>query len=78
REPSEHLAVLGQQLKSPWRGLIMRSWPGVSGSPLWDQYGNVLGMVGGGNQELTESDPDFHLVYLPAKVIKENLRRFIQ
>jgi hypothetical protein len=76
REPKEQIAALGQRLKNPLRALAMRSVPGVSGSPLWDQYGNVLGMVCGGNEELTESEKEYFLVYLPAKEIKRNLVRF--
>lgn len=74
----EHHALIGQAAKNPLRGLAMQSWPGVSGSPIWDSYGNVLGMVCGGNGELSESEPEFFVVYLPAKEIKKNLERFIK
>lgn len=64
--------------KSPHRGVAMRSWPGVSGSPLWDKSGNVLGMVAGGTEKLTEEYPRWNLVYLPAKQIQYCMRTFLQ
>lgn len=73
-EVSEQVAQVGRVYKNPLRTLAMRSWPGVSGSPIWDPYGNVLGMVCGGNEELTAAEPEFFLVYLPAKAIKDGLR----
>ncbi len=73
-EASEQVALAGRVYRNPLRGLAMRSWPGVSGSPIWDKFGNVLGMVCGGNEELTEAEPEFYVVYLPAKAIKEGLR----
>lgn len=73
-EVSEQVALVGRAHKNPLRALAARSWPGVSGSPLWDQYGNVLGMVCGGNEETTEAEPEFFLIYLPAKAIKDGLR----
>jgi len=63
--------------KSPHKGILIQSWPGVSGSPLWDRYGRVLGMVAGGNQELTERYPDYYLVYLPTKQIQSLMKRFL-
>lgn len=63
--------------KTPHRGITMRSWPGVSGSPLWDKHGNVLGMVAGGTEELTEERPDYNLVYLPAKQIQSCVKKFM-
>lgn len=78
RDTSEQVAVLGRTLKNPLRAMVARSWPGVSGSPIWDQYGNVLGMVCGGNEELTAQDPEYFLVYLPAKAIKKNLELFLR
>ena len=64
----------GKVYKNLLRGLSMRSWPGVSGSPIWDTHGSVLGMVCGGNEELTDVEREFFLVYLPARVIRESLR----
>lgn len=58
------------------RGLRMRSWPGVSGSPLWDRFGNVYGMVQGGNEELNERRPEFVLAYLPVENIRKSIQRF--
>ena len=55
----------------------MRSWPGVSGSPLWDKTGGVVGMVAGGTENLTEADPDYNLVYLPAKQIQACMKKFL-
>lgn len=63
--------------KSPHKGIVMRSWPGVSGSPLWDKNGNVIGMVAGGTEELTEENPRYNLVYLPAKQIQSCMRKFL-
>ncbi len=76
-ETIEQANVAGKVFKNPLRGLVMRSWPGVSGSPIWDSFGNVLGMVCGGNEELTETEPAFFLVYLPAKAIKTALSQFV-
>lgn len=63
--------------KSPHKGVAMRSWPGVSGSPLWDKTGGVLGMVAGGTEELTEENPRYNLVYLPAKQIQSCMKKFL-
>lgn len=63
--------------KCPHKGITMRSWPGVSGSPLWDKHGNVLGMVAGGTEVLTTERPDYNLVYLPAKQIQECVKKFM-
>ena len=73
-----HLGLaLGALPKSPHKGVAMRSWPGVSGSPLWDKNGSVLGMVAGGTEELTEERPRYNLVYLPAKQIQSCMRKFL-
>ena len=63
--------------KSPHKGVAMRSWPGVSGSPLWDKTGGVVGMVAGGTEKLTEANPDYNLVYLPAKQIQACMKKFL-
>lgn len=63
--------------KAPHKGVTMRSWPGVSGSPLWDKFGNVLGMVAGGTEELTAERPEYNLVYLPAKQIQACVKEFM-
>jgi hypothetical protein len=50
--------------------LEMQSWPGVSGSPLWDNFGAIRGMVcGGTDEEYPSTDGVPRLVYLPAKTI---------
>lgn len=77
-DTQEQKKFLGMVRANPLKGLSIRSWPGVSGSPLWDKFGNVLGMVCGGNVELSEKHPNFFLVYLPAKEIKRYLQVFIK
>jgi len=69
--------MFGALPKSPHKGLAIRSWPGVSGSPLWDKSGSVLGMVAGGTQELTEERPRYNLIYLPAKQIQSCMKKFL-
>lgn len=69
--------LLGTMPKSPHKGVAMRSWPGVSGSPLWDKTGGVLGMVAGGTEELTKENPRFNLIYLPAKQIQSCMKKFL-
>jgi|GEM_PF-2613915 len=61
----------------PIRGLWMRSYPGVSGSPLYDNFGRVYGMVCGGNNSLDIKYNDYFLVYLPSKLIKKYLKDFM-
>ncbi len=63
--------------KSPHQGVVMRSWPGVSGSPLWDKTGSVVGMVAGGTEKLTEAEPRYNLIYLPAKQVQECMKIFL-
>jgi len=67
----------GNMPKSPHKGVAIRSWPGVSGSPLWDKGGNVLGMVAGGTEELGEENQRHNLIYLPAKQIQSCMKRFL-
>lgn len=69
--------ALGTPLKNPHKGLAMRSWPGVSGSPLWDKSGSVLGLVAGGTEKLTDENPNYNLVYLPAKQILSCMKKFL-
>lgn len=64
--------------KSPHRGINIKSWPGVSGSPLWDRFGNVLGMVAGGTGENLAQGVDPNLVYLPSSEIIFHIRNSIQ
>lgn len=64
--------------KCPHKGVVMRSMPGVSGSPLWDKYGNVLGMVSGGTGKLTAESPEYNLVYLPIKQIQACIKSFLR
>lgn len=49
----------------------MGSRPGVSGSPLWDKYGAIRGMVCGGNDE---TSPKPRLIYLPIRLIEPELK----
>jgi len=51
--------------------LKMESRPGVSGSPLWDKYGAIRGIVCGGTRSNT-SEP--MLVYLPVRYILSELK----
>ncbi len=71
------IQVLGRHPPAPQKVLMMRSWPGVSGSPVWDELGKVRGMVCGGNEELTADAPEHFMVYLPADKIKKNLKKFL-
>jgi hypothetical protein len=71
------IRTLGNTPKCPHRGIAMRSWPGVSGSPLWDKFGNVLGMVAGGTEELTSASPNYNLVFLPSKEIRMCLKIYL-
>lgn len=51
--------------------LMMESRPGVSGSPLWDKYGAIRGIVCGG----TEKDAIVpRLIYLPVRYIESELK----
>lgn len=66
------------KIPCPQGALAMRSWPGVSGSPIWNQHGRTIGMVCGGNEELTETNPEFFMVFLPAEMIKKALAQFLR
>jgi hypothetical protein len=77
-ERSEIAAQTVQRIPCPLRALAMQSWPGVSGSPLWNQSGRTVGMVCGGNVELTEEEQKYFLVFLPAATIRENLARYFK
>lgn len=77
-ERSDLMAQTTIRVPCPLRELSMRSWPGVSGSPLWTQSGRTIGMVCGGNTELTENEPSYFLIYLPAETIRENLTRYFR
>ena len=68
----------GQILSGRHKGLTMQSWPGASGSPLWDTFGNVRGMVAAGNEELTEEHPENFLCFLPASDISKALKKFFK
>ena len=70
-EVSEALAV-GR--KTFYSVLHMGSRPGVSGSPLWDKYGAIRGMVCGGNDE---AGPMPKLIFLPVRSIEAELKILI-
>lgn len=77
-ERSEIATQTTMRLPCPLRVLAIRSWPGVSGSPLWTPSGRTIGMVCGGNTELTEKNTSYFLVYVPAATIRENLARYFR
>lgn len=54
-----------------YRVLEMESWPGVSGSALWDKYGSIRGIVCGGSMRAEETR---RLIYLPAKTVMRETR----
>lgn len=51
--------------------LGMKSRPGVSGSPLWDKYGTIRGMVCGGTGKDVSSP---RLIYLPVRYMVRELK----
>lgn len=69
--------TLGKLPKNSHRGINIRSWPGTSGSPLWNRHGIVVGMVAGGTTELTPQNPQYNMVYLPTKHILFCLKKFL-
>lgn len=78
-EEIENLRTADGQIPSgSHKGLTMQSWPGVSGSPLWDTFDNIRGMVAAGNEELTEKHPEYFLCFLPAGEISKALRKFFK
>ena len=51
--------------------LLMESRPGVSGSPLWDKYGAIRGIVCGGT---SKNATVAKLIYLPVRHIESELK----
>lgn len=66
KQSLDEAKALGMPLYSV---LGMQSRPGVSGSPLWDNFGAIRGMVCGGDEEPTSGDVAPRLIYLPIKTI---------
>lgn len=59
--------------------LEMQSWPGVSGSALWDRTGSIRGMVCGGSDDKHPAvDEVPRLIYLPIKKIMKEAQHVLQ
>lgn len=58
--------------------LEMQSRPGVSGSPLWDSFGAIRGMVCGGDEESTSEGVTPRLIYVPIKTILKEASQMVK
>jgi len=58
--------------------LEMESWPGVSGSALWDKSGTIRGMVCGGDRNGDDEEKMLTLVYIPANLIAKEMHKLLQ
>lgn len=59
--------------------LEMESWPGVSGSALWDKFGAIRGIVcGGDSPENRQKEGIPHLVYIPARTILKEVSHILK
>lgn len=66
-------------LKVPLYSVLeMQSWPGVSGSPLWDNFGTIRGMVCGGDEEPVSEGVPPRLIYLPVKTILKEAHKMVK
>jgi len=67
-DPKVRNALEKQGATFDYAVLEMQSRVGVSGSPLWDSFGRVRGMVCGG------SDEEKELIFLPIKTIQKRFK----
>lgn len=71
-QDDEGVRVAKQAGRKNFYGVLhMASRPGVSGSPLWDKYGAIRGMVCGGN-DADKEEPK--LIYVPTRSIEAELK----